>query len=122
MDQQSNVVVGTPKVRLRAPVILARLKAERTEQPLSAAKVLEAMSGLPAWGLSPKGITLMRAFHFPSEEEAHAYTDFLFHMGSGLKLKRLRVARDGSRVYVYLRGRKGGIPPYLLDFAALLSQ
>lgn len=129
MNQQSNAVSMSrempqgvaAKVRLPAPVILARLKAERIEQPLSAAKVLEAMAGLPGWGLSRKGITLTRTFYFPSEEEAQAYTDFLHHMESSLKL-RMRVAREGSRVYVSLRGRKGGIPSYLLDFAALLSQ
>jgi hypothetical protein len=134
MNQQSNVVsgvsgmpgmpgasAGPAKVRLPAPVILARLKAERTEQPLSAAKALEAMAGLPGWGLSPKAINLSRVFYFPSAEEAQAYSDFLHHMGRGLKVQ-MRVAVEKDRVYLALRGSKRGIPPYLLDFAALLSQ
>ena len=47
--------------------------------------------------------------------------DFLFHMKKGLKVE-MRVAVEKNRVYLTLWGRKGGIPPYLLDCAALLSQ
>ena len=79
MNQQSNTGLepGLPRVeagavRLPARVILGRLKAERIEQPLSAAKVVEAMAGLPGWGMSPKGLRLTRVFYFPSEEEAKA--------------------------------------------------
>lgn len=129
MNQQSVVTVqpqdpelpAESKKRLPAPILLGRLKAERIEQPLAAAKVLEAMHGLPGWGLSPKAFHLYRAFHFPSNQEAQAYFDFLQHMGRGLKV-RMRVVVEDDRVFLTVRGRRGGIPAYLLDFAALLSQ
>lgn len=109
------------KKRLPAPILLGRLKAERIEQPLAAVKVLEAMAGLPGWGLSPKAIKLSRVFYFPSVDEAQAFSDFLHHMGRGLKIEP-KVTVDRDRVYVVLSGLRGGMPSYLLDFAALLSQ
>lgn len=127
MNQQSNAMVEptvsqvVTKRRLPAPILLGRLKAERTEQPLAAVKVLEAMTGLPGWGLSPKAIRLSRIFYFPSDKEAQAYMDFLLHLSHGLKIEPI-VTVDKDRVYVTLRGLRGGMPSYLLDFAALLSQ
>lgn len=127
---QPNVVPTQPQVpvltavsrkRLPAPILLGRLKAERIEQPLAAAKVLEAMNGLPGWGLSPKAFHLYRVYHFPSGIEARAFADYLQHMGQGLKV-RLRVTIENDRVELRARGKRGGVPAYLLDFAALLSQ
>lgn len=109
------------KKRLPAPILLGRLKAERIEQPLAAVKVMEAMAGLPGWGLSPKAIHLTRIFYFPSDNEARAYMDFLLHLSHGLKIEP-KVTIDRDRVHVTLRGLRGGMPSYLLDFAALLSQ
>jgi hypothetical protein len=34
----------------------------------------------------------------------------------------MEVTVQGERVSVNLRGQRGGIPSYLLDFAAMLSQ
>src|SRR5688500_13526109 len=129
MNQQSNTMVqsfvpartGDAKKRLPAPILLGRLKAERIEQPLAAVKVLEAMAGLPGWGLSPKAIRLSRIFYFPGDREAQAYMDFLLHLSHGLKIEP-KVGIDKDRVHVTLRGLRGGMPSYLLDFAALLSQ
>lgn len=129
MNQQSSVMAeprvswerAPGKVRRPGVVILGRLKAERIEQPLAAAKVLEAMAGLPGWGLSPKAIRLSRIFYFPGDREAQAYMDFLLHLSHGLKIEP-KVAIDKDRVHVTLRGLQGGMPSYLLDFPALLSQ
>lgn len=125
MSQPGQLQVSAGKVetkrRLPAPILLGRLKAERIEQPLAAVKVLEAMAGLPGWGLSPKAIRLSRIFYFPGDREAQAYMDFLLHLSHGLKIEP-KVAIDKDRVHVTLRGLRGGMPSYLLDFAALLSQ
>jgi hypothetical protein len=98
-----------------------RLKAERVEEPLEASKVMEKMASLPGWGLSPKGICLAREFRFPGAEEARAFSDFLVTMSIGQKVK-MKVTQQEDRVTVNLRGRRGGIPAYLLDFASMLSQ
>ena len=98
-----------------------KLKAERVEEPLEAVKVLEKMTSLPGWGLSPKGISLARDFRFPGAEEARAFSDFLVTMSIGQKVK-MKVTVQDDRVSVRLRGQRGGIPAYLLDFAAMLSQ
>jgi hypothetical protein len=36
--------------------------------------------------------------------------------------EKMEVTVQGERVSVNLRGQRGGIPSYLLDFAAMLSQ
>lgn len=127
---QPNVVPTQPQVpvltavsrkRLPAPILLGRLKAERIEQPLAAAKVLEAMNGLPGWGLSPKAFHLYRVFHFPGGAEAQAFADYLQHMILGLKVQA-SITIENDRVSLRVRGKRGGVPEYLLDFAALLSQ
>lgn len=124
MDQKNQgVPSGTvkPRVRLPRPPSFDKLKAERIEQPLDAAQVAEKVGNLPGWGVSPKGLSLARRFYFPGEEEARAYSDYLLSAGIGQKV-RVSVTVEGSRVYVKLKGKRGGIPPYLLDFAAMLSQ
>jgi hypothetical protein len=118
---QVPVALAQSKKRLPAPILLGRLKAERIEQPLAAAKVLEAMNGLPGWGLSPKAFHLYRVFHFPGGAEAQAFADYLQHMGRRLKVQMV-VTIEKERVYLKVRGKNGGVPEYLLDFAALLSQ
>jgi hypothetical protein len=42
-------------------------------------------------------------------------------MSIGQKV-RMKVTQQDDRVTINLRGRRGGIPAYLLDFAAMLSQ
>jgi hypothetical protein len=124
MDQQNQKAAGvkaTNRLRRLPPVVFNRLKAERVEEPLEASKVLEKMASLPGWGLSPKGISLAREFRFPGAEEARAFSDFLVTMSIGQKV-RMKVTQQGDRVTVNLRGRRGGIPAYLLDFASMLSQ
>jgi hypothetical protein len=125
MDQQNQEAARekAPGRLRRQPlgVVQEKLKAERIQEPLEAAKVLEKMTSLPGWGLSPKGISLAREFRFPGAEEARAFSDFLVTMGIGQKV-RMTVTVYGERVSVNLRGLRGGIPSYLLDFAAMLSQ
>lgn len=98
-----------------------KLKAERIEEPMLATKVLEKMGSLSGWGLSPKGISLARNFSFPGADEARAFSDYLLSVGISQKVK-MKVTVEGTRVNVKLRGQRGGIPSYLLDVAAMLSQ
>jgi pterin-4a-carbinolamine dehydratase len=120
-NQDAGQAKATNRDRRRAPVAFNRLKAERVEEPLEASKVLEKMASLPGWGLSPKGISLARQFRFPGAEEARAFSDFLVTMSIGQKV-RMKVTQQGDRVTVNLRGRRGGVPGYLLDFASMLAQ
>jgi hypothetical protein len=124
MDQKNQEVErakGKNRLRRLPPVVFEKLKAERVEEPLEAVKVLEKMTSLPGWGLSPKGISLARDFRFPGAEEARAFSDFLVTMSIGQKVK-MKVTVQDDRVSVSLRGQRGGIPAYLLDFAGMLSQ
>jgi hypothetical protein len=121
MDQQNQEVARKGRLRRLSPGAVEKLKAERVEEPLEAVKVLEKMTSLPGWGLSPKGISLAREFRFPGAEEARAFSDFLVSMSIGQKV-RMKVTQQDDRVTINLRGRRGGIPAYLLDFAAMLSQ
>lgn len=113
-------VSGVGRGRRPRPVSLDKLKAERIEQPMEAAKVLEKMAGLTGWGLSPKGIVLARDFYLPGAEEARAFCDYLLATTIQQKV-RMKVTVLEERVSVTLRGRRGGMPPYLLDFAAMLA-
>jgi hypothetical protein len=120
-NQEAARAKGKDRLRRLPPAVFEKLKAERVEEPLEASKVLEKMTSLPGWGLSPKGISLAREFRFPGSEEARAFSDFLVAMSIGQKVK-MKVTVEGDRVSVNLRGQRGGIPAYLLDFASMLSQ
>ncbi len=123
-NQQNQVVpqgVAQGKRRRTRTAAVNKLKAERTEEPMLAAKVLEKMGGLTGWGLSPKAISLARNFSFAGADEARAFSDYLLGVSISQKV-RMQVTTEGNRVNVKLRGQHGGIPSYLLDVAAMLSQ
>lgn len=89
--------------RLPPVVIYDRLKAERVEQPLEADEIRQRIQTLPEWTLLGDAKALTRELDFPGEAEAQAYTNYLFTLKTGLKV-RMRLTIEGSRLKVHLAG------------------
>ena len=89
--------------RLPPVVVYGRLKAERVELPLEADEIRQRVQTLPEWTLIGDAKALTRELDFPGEAEAQAYSNYLFALKAGLKV-RMRMTIEGSRLKIHLAG------------------
>ena len=108
--------------RLPPVVVYDRLKAERVEQPLLAAEIRQRVQTLPEWTLCGDAKALTRELDFPGEAEAQAYSNYLFTLKTGLKV-RMRVTIEGSRLKIHLAGpvQRHRLTESVLKLAAALT-
>ena len=108
MNEKNSIETASPNPdasirRLPPAVVHNRLKAERVEEPLEADEIRQRVQTLPEWTLLGDAKALTRELDFPGEAEAQAYSNYLFTLKTGLKV-RMRVTIEGSRLKVHLAG------------------
>lgn len=100
------------------------LKAERVQEPLTAAQVTVKLQAMPGWKMTPGGSAINRTHFFPEVRVACAYIVFIAELAQSVK-QTVAVTQRGRRVVVMLRAplrrmRRGGITEAVLNLAKQL--
>lgn len=100
------------------------LKAERVQEPLTAAQVAVKLQSMPGWKMTPGGHAINRTHFFPEVRVACAYIVFIAELAQSVK-QTVAVTQRGRRVVVLLRApwrkmRRGGITEAVLNLAKQL--